>query len=333
VNRSSLRVAVWIAGFTLLAALLLAVRWWITVAADRSLPLAPSTVIIPRGASFDDVAAILRRRGIIGDATAFRLYARLIHADTAVRAGEYEIQAHTTPAAVLKMLTTGTGQVAVWVTIPEGFTAAQIARRLQRDGIGPAGAYERYFMHHSLDVDGWRTRTLEGVLFPDTYLFPAGASPRLVAHVMTAQFLRELPADAAARARALGFTLPQIITIASMIEREAKVDAERPLMASVYYNRLRLGMPLQVDATIEYALPHHADVITRRDLEIDSPYNTYLHRGLPPTPIANPGLPSLLAALHPAKTDYLYYVYKGGGRHAFARTYAEQQANIARYER
>jgi UPF0755 protein len=125
--------------------------------------------------------------------------------------------------------------------------------------------------------------------------------------------------------------VPQVVTLASLIEREAKSDDERPLMAGVYYNRLRIGMPLEVDASIEYALPEHHDVITYGDLRIDSPYNTYLHAGLPPTPIANPGTPSLQAAFNPKPSPYLYYVYKGNGHHAFARTLTEQNANIAKY--
>jgi UPF0755 protein len=160
---------------------------------------------------------------------------------------------------------------------------------------------------------------------------PLGASPATVESIMTAQFRKELPPDAAQKARRQHLTLPQIVTLASLIEREAKSDDERPLMAGVYYNRLRLGMPLEVDATIEYALPAHATVITYRDLALDSPYNSYLHQGLPPTPIANPGRPSLVAALNPKPSGFLYYVYKGHGHHAFAKTLSEQNANIARY--
>jgi UPF0755 protein len=126
-------------------------------------------------------------------------------------------------------------------------------------------------------------------------------------------------------------SVPQVVTLASLIEREAKADDERALMAGVYYNRLRLGMPLQVDATIEYTFPAHKDVITLDDLARDSPYNTYKHLGLPPTPIANPGRPSLLAAFAPRRSEYLYYVYMGNGHHAFSRTLAEHEANIARY--
>jgi peptidoglycan lytic transglycosylase G len=121
------------------------------------------------------------------------------------------------------------------------------------------------------------------------------------------------------------------VTIASLIEREGKADDERPTIASVIYNRLRLGMPLEIDASIEYTFPEHHDVITKRDLESDSPYNTYRHTGLPPTPIANPGKPSLDAAFGPARSDYLYYVAKGDGHHAFAKTLQEHNANVSRY--
>jgi UPF0755 protein len=125
-------------------------------------------------------------------------------------------------------------------------------------------------------------------------------------------------------------SVPQAVTVASLVEREAKSQADRPQIAAVIYNRLRLGMPLQVDATIEYALPQHKSVLSFADLRIDSPYNSYVHAGLPPTPIANPGLASLQAAFHPAKSENLYYVYCGNGRHVFARTLAEHQANVAR---
>jgi UPF0755 protein len=125
--------------------------------------------------------------------------------------------------------------------------------------------------------------------------------------------------------------VPQVITLASLIEREAQADDERPLMAGVYYNRLHAGMPLEVDATIEYVFPEHHTVITRRDLAIDSPYNTYRHTGLPPTPIANPGKASIDAAFAPQASEYLFYVYKGNGHHAFAKTLEEHNANVERY--
>jgi UPF0755 protein len=298
---------------------------------DRSHPQTAQQIIVPRGSTFHDIADQLSRAGIVANATAFRVYAKMLRADTAAHAGEFRFPPHQTAAQVLAQLENGGAQIAKWVTIPEGFTAAQIAQRLQGEGFGSASTFEHAFLHDSIRIAGTRTKNLEGFLFPSTYLIPNGATPKTVEDILTAQFRKELPADAAQRARAHGLTVPQVVTLASLIEREAKADDERPLMAGVYYNRLRLGMPLEVDATIEYALPEHHDVITYGDLKIQSPYNTYLHQGLPPTPIANPGEASLQAAFNPQPSPYLYYVYKGNGHHAFARTLAEQNANIAKY--
>jgi UPF0755 protein len=298
---------------------------------DRSRPATTSHVIVAQGSTFHDIAAELAQAGIIGNPTAFRVYAKFTHADTVAHAGEFAFAPHQTAAQVLEQLENGGAQVAKWVTIPEGFTAKQIAQRLQDEGFGDAGTFANAFLHDTIVIGGTRSKNLEGYLFPSTYLIPIGATPKAVEDILTAQFRKELPKNAAMKAKARGLTVPQVVTIASLIEREAKADDERPLMAGVYYNRLRLGMPLEVDASIEYALPEHHDVITYGDLKIDSPYNTYLHAGLPPTPIANPGRPSLQAAFNPQPSPYLYYVYKGNGHHAFARTLAEQDANIAKY--
>jgi UPF0755 protein len=298
---------------------------------DTTYPERATEVVITRGMAFNEIATQLAEQGVIGNAWTFRLLARLRHDDTSVRAGEYRFVANQTQSTILEELLGGGAQVAVWVTIPEGFTAKQIAERLQGAGVGKANVFEEYFMHHNIVVDGVRTKNLEGFLFPSTYLIPTASSSDQVAAIFTNQFLAELPKDAVARAHALHFTIPQIVTIASLIEGEAKVDEERPIMAGVYYNRLRIGMPLEVDATIEYALPEHKTELSFADLRINSPYNSYTHSGLPPTPIANPGAASLWAAFHPAKTEYLYYVYKGNGHHAFAKTLEEHNANVAKY--
>ncbi len=297
---------------------------------DRSHPAQRTNVIVRRGSTFDDIARKLAESGVIGNAFAFRALARLRHADVDVRAGAYAFAPHQSADAVLRALQSGGAQVAAWLTIPEGFTAAQIGARLQAEGLGSAEAFDRLAMHTSLVVDGARTANLEGFLFPSTYLIPLDASPAQVARELTDQFFKELPPDAKARAAALHVTVPQAVTVASLVEREAKADIDRPMIAAVIYNRLRLGMPLQVDATIEYALPEHKTELSFADLKIDSPYNTYLHLGLPPTPIANPGEPSLEAAFHPAETKALYYVYCGNGRHVFADTLAQHQRNVAR---
>ena len=298
---------------------------------DASLPAEQTDVVIPRGSSFGQVAGLLRDKGVLAHPLAFRLLARLRHVDNDVKAGEYRFPAHQTSDAVLQRIVRGE-QFAIWVTLPEGYTAREIAQALAGRSLGDAGLYERTFLQAGgISIDGVQTPNLEGYLFPSTYLIPIDDSPAAVAKVLVDQFRRELPPDAARRARALGQTVPGVVTVASLVEREGKADEDRPLIASVIYNRLRLGMPLEVDASIEYAFPEHHDVITKRDLEIDSPYNTYRHLGLPPTPIANPGKASLDAAFAPAKSDYLYYVAKPDGHSAFAKTLQEHNANVERY--
>ncbi|MBV8198010.1 MAG: endolytic transglycosylase MltG [Candidatus Eremiobacteraeota bacterium] len=308
----------------------LTVAFWYEVYADRAYPQVSVDIIVPRGATFAEIARQLVARGVIDNVATFRLLGRLRGDEAAVRAGEYRFSPHQTQAQVLESLVAGGAQVAAWVTIPEGFTAEQIAARLQQSGIGPSAPFRRHFLEQSVDVEGTRTKNLEGFLFPSTYLIPLGATPAQVAEILLAQFFRELPSGAAARARRLGASVPAVVTVASLVEREAKDAGDRPRIASVIYNRLRLKIPLQVDATIEYALPQHKTELSFADLRLNSPYNTYLHPGLPPTPIANPGTPSLDAAFSPARSDDLYYVYCGNGRHVFARTLSQHQANVAR---
>lgn len=295
--------------------------WFLyAVYGDRSLPPVQTQVVIARGTTFDDISAQLAQARVIGSAVAFRLLGRMRHADVDVHAGAFTFAPRRTADEVLRALESSGAQIAAWVTIPEGFTAAQVAQRLQDAGIGQAPETESVF----------RAMHVEGYLFPNTYLIPLDSSPDAIAKQMTAEFEKELPPDASLRARALGIDVAQGVTVASLIEREAKADSDRPLIAGVIYNRLRLKMPLQIDATIEYALPEHKTALSFADLKVDSPYNTYLHEGLPPTPIANPGRPSLVAAFHPARTDALYYVYCGKGHHVFARTLQEHDANVAR---
>jgi UPF0755 protein len=308
-----------------------AVAWFYNaVYRDTAFPSRETRVVVARGSTFDEIARQLARQGVVGNYTTFRLLARMRGEESGAHAGEYRFTAHQTQSAVLEALMTGGAQVAAWVTIPEGFTAQEISARLQESGVGSTEQFASAFARDTIVVDGVRTKSLEGFLFPSTYLVSLDAAPRQVVAQLTGEFFAKLPHGAAARAKLLGVTVPQAVTVASLVEREAKADADRPLIASVIYNRLRLRMPLQVDATIEYALPSHKSELSFADLRIDSPYNTYTHPGLPPTPIANPGLPSLEAALAPSKTDYLYYVYCGNGRHVFAKTLTEHQANVAR---
>ncbi len=299
---------------------------------DRSLPVAPATFVVPRGSTLGDVVAGLQSAGIVAHPIALRLLARFRDDEADVQSGQFRFPAHQTSDEILRRLVSGAVD-ALWVTFPEGFTAREMGSRLAEHRLVDASGFDRYAARTGLVVDGTRTKSLEGFLFPSTYLVPVGADAGRIARIFTDQFFTELPANAASKARALGLTVPQVITVASLIEREAQADDERAIMAGVYYNRLRAGMPLEVDATIEYVFPEHHTVITRRDLEIDSPYNTYRHAGLPPTPIANPGKASIDAAFAPVHSQFLYYVYKGNGHHAFAKTLEEHNANVERYLR
>jgi len=322
-----------LAATTVVAALALAAAaawWWYAVYRDRSVPSTETRVVVPQGAAFSEVARQLAASGVIDDVLTFRVLARLRGQEAAVRAGEYRFAPRQTQDEVLRALVTQGAQVAAWVTVPEGFTIRQIAERLQEDGVGPAMPFAQAFARDTIVVDGTRTKSLEGFLFPSTYLVALGAAPEQVANAMTSEFFAQLPRDTRSLTRALGLSVPQVVIVASLVEREAKVEADRPLIAGVIYNRLRLKIPLEVDATIEYALPEHKGELSYADLRVNSPYNTYVHAGLPPTPIANPGRPSMEAALHPSKTDFLYYVYCGNGRHVFAKTLAAHQANVAR---
>ena len=290
-----------------------------TLVTNAALPETDTDVVIPSGATGRDISRLLADRHVVSSALAFELLARYAGARKTMKAGEFVFAAHRPMTDVLREVVTGGRQVAVWVTIPEGYTAREIAGTLVAAGLGEASSFDAALVPH------------EGYLFPETYLVPRSATPAEIAKLMIAQFEREVPPDAPALARRLGVSVPQVVTVASIVEREAKVDAERPLMAGVYYNRLRLGMPLQVDATIEYTFAHHKDAITYADLARDSPYNTYEHAGLPPTPIANPGRASLLAAFYPQASQYLYYVAMRNGHSAFSRTLAGHDANVARY--
>jgi UPF0755 protein len=222
------------------------------------------------------------------------------------------------------------------VTIPEGYTIRQIAdalagaRLVQRDRfIELAARRGRTFMRPTLadlPID-----SLEGYLFPDTYHLPRSLDEEAVIEAMLDRFDQAVGPSIQAAARARGLTLHQLLTVASMVEREAQVGSERGVIAGVIYNRLVRGMRLEIDATVLYALGRHKESVTLTDLAVDSPYNTYRHEGLPPGPIANPGFASIAAAASPIPTPYLFYVLKPDGSHHFSRTLAEHLAAVRRY--
>ncbi|MBX5437118.1 MAG: endolytic transglycosylase MltG [Alicyclobacillaceae bacterium] len=308
-------------------------------------PPAPGGLVafdVRPGESGMQIAAALRQAGLVRSTVLYATYLRLTGRGRHMQAGHYEIRRGSSWSEIAAQLEGGlVADNTVRVTIPEGYTVVQIADALAKAGVCPRAAFLRAEQRDRFDEPFLRQiphnpkvkYRLEGYLFPDTYDFVRGEKPHDVINTMLQNFARRVDAPMMTAMRRQGLTLPEAITEASLIEREAKVDKERPVIASVINNRLKRGMKLQIDATVEYVVGHR-DRLTDRDLTVNDPYNTYLHPGLPPGPIANPGMASIEAAIHPAHTPYLYYVVKndGSGEDYFATTYAEQLRNIRRSE-
>jgi len=285
---------------------------------------------VPRGSTDAQVAELLRRNGLIRSRTAFGVIRHIGYEGRPFVAGTYRMRKDLRLFDVIQMLVNG--EVAsVRVTVPEGFTLKQIAARLEKHGVTEADAFLDKASSGAVNFDiASPTGSLEGYLFPDTYQFSFQSTPDDAIRIMLANLERRVSKPHAGDISDSGLSLHEILTIASLVEREARTAEDRPLIASVIHNRLERGMRLEIDATVLYALGQHKSRVLYRDLEAESPYNTYRNAGLPPGPIANPGLESVKAALSPASTDYLYYVATPSGSHLFARTFAEHQANIRR---
>lgn len=292
-------------------------------------------VIIPAGESARQIGQRLADAGLVRSVRAFVLAARITGAAGRLRHGEYSLSTAQGALEIAGVLARGEG-VLHRVTVPEGYTLTQIAELL--DGMGLARrerllelatAGARRFSRTTLE--GLPVDSLEGYLFPDTYHLPRGLDETAVIEHLLDRFDAAVGADLRGAAGARGLTLHQLVTIASLIEREARVAAERPIIAGVIFNRLERGMKLEIDASVLYALGSHKPVVTYADLEVDSPYNTYRYPGLPPGPIANPGLAAIAAAAAPAETPYLYYVLKPDGTHQFSRTLEEHSRAVRRY--
>ncbi len=284
-----------------------------------------ATVIIEikSGATLPQIAQQLYDLGIINNQRRFRLAAFLMRRDTKLRAGRFNLKRAANYYELIRTLADWENG-AIKVVIPEGYTSRQIAQLLRaRIGMPP----ERFL---SLVKDknvarsyGFDAPSLEGYLFPATYYFLEGDSPEYVIQRMVERF-REVWTDSLQNlALKRGMTSHQVLTIASIVEGECMVDSERPIVASLYYNRLKRHKRLEADPTIQYIIPDSPRRLKREDLRIDSPYNTYRYAGLPPGPINNPGLKSIKAAINPARTKYLYMVSNGDSTHTFATNYEE----------
>ena len=280
-------------------------------------------VTIPSGSSFATAVDSLARANVVSSPRLFRFYASARHRDRDLKAGTYIFQPGASWNDVLDALTRGKGLVHT-VTIPEGFALSSIAPLLGRAlGVPPESvivAASDSSLRHRLDVP---TPTLEGYLFPDTYTFAEGTPPAEAVRMMVARFEKVWKPEWDGRLQQLAMSRHDIMTLASIVEKEARLAEERPVISAVYHNRLERGMPLQADPTVQYALGRHVDRVLYKDLEVDSRYNTYKHTGLPPGPIASPGAASIEAALFPANVPYLYFVASPDGHHEFRQTFAE----------
>jgi UPF0755 protein len=284
------------------------------------------------------IATRLERAGILHDPLLFRIDARLQGLGGSLRVGIHVLRRNMSIDQMVTALA-AYKVTQISVTIPEGWRAGQIAHRLSE--VGVSAAQFLHAVHRRRPNLGFPAGVpthahLEGFLSPNTYDITPGSAGGAFADRLVRQFASTFTPAMRAQAKRLGRSIYDIVTLASIIEREARAPSERPIIASVYYNRLSRGMILQADPTVQYALGRPSNwwpLLTVSDYHsVHSTYNTYLHRGLPPGPIANPGLASLQAALHPAHTPYLYFVAKGNtGYHAFARTYQQQLQNERRY--
>jgi len=279
-------------------------------------------VVVP-GSTFHEVTDTLHRAGLVDSTLVFDLYARYYHLDRNVQAGAYVISRNQDMPQILQSLQTAIPEE-VFITIPEGYTIQKTATMLDKGSLIKGSDYLQVAKQGQFDYDFLTSRppdgSLEGFLFPDTYLVPRTVTAKQLVTLQLDAFKKlwdQARRDLAAKRK---LNALQVVTIASMIEREARFDEDRPLVASVIYNRLAGGWPLQIDATVLYAKGVWQSTVTLDDLKIDSPYNTYLHTGLPPGPIANPGLKAIDAALKPADTGYFFYLSDTQGHNHYAKT-------------
>lgn len=301
---------------------------WATV-----LPVGGSRMVvvnIPRGASASAIANLLAKHGVVRSALGFKALALISGKSDQLKPGGYNLNTSMSPLAVLRKIVDG-DVYAHWITIPEGFTVRQIGQRLEVQKLGSASRFEELALRHAYMFQTnfpHPSNSLEGYLFPDTYLIPVGASEESIIQTMLSAFESKVIKRLSTEITASGMNLHQVVTLASLIEREARIPEDRPLISAVLRNRLQKNMRLQCDATVLYALGKHKSRVLYRDLQVDSPYNTYLYPGLPPGPIANPGLASIQAAIRPADVDYLYYVARPDGSHVFSNTLDEHRRAI-----
>lgn len=299
------------------------------------------------GETTSDIAMHLAEEGLIRVPLIFQLYARVVGLDSQLEAGRYVLRSDMNLDEILQTLTEAPGEPEVSLTLREGLRLEQVVISLDEQAIAPAAELEQALtLTYTYDflADRPAGATLEGYLFPDTYRIPQSYTATQVIDFLLRAFDGKFTPAMREQAAEKDMTIFEVVTLASIVEREAILDGERPIIASVYLNRLDIGMALDADPTVQYAMGYNQrqerwwptiyfDELGVENLsQYDHPYNTYYHAGLPPGPICSPGLASLQAVLEPADTNYLFFVAKGDGSHAFAETLEEHNANVARYQ-
>ncbi|MEK6699332.1 MAG: endolytic transglycosylase MltG [Nitrospirota bacterium] len=314
------------------AALTITIHFYIALFVPPTREKAWKEIEVTEGMSFKAIASALQREGIIRYRGYFEIIGRLEGITRNVRVGYYGLGSHMSMWEVLGALRTGK-IIEYEVVVPEGYNLYQIGYTLSGT---PLISDPGQFINLAGKKDfarslGVEADTLEGYLFPDTYYFPKGITAEGIAKRMVQRYKGAFADSYRTRAGELGFTEHQIITLASIVEKEAKLPEERKLIAAVYHNRLKQGMKLQADPTAVYGTKAWVTNVTLNDLKRRSPYNTYLHKGLPPGPIANPGQGAILASLYPEQVDYLFFVAQGDGSHYFSHDYTAHVKAVGRY--
>lgn len=287
-------------------------------------------VQIPEGATYKQAINILVENNLIRDKNLFIILGRLTDIDRKVRAGYYLFGSRITPWDVFQQLRKGK-IIEYEVTVVEGDSLQEIGKKLSSSRIMSLDKFNALVRDSdfidSIDIDA---PSLEGYLFPQTYKLPKGTSPDKVFKLMVQKLREAYDEKLMERSKEFGWSENEVLTLASIIEKEAVTDAERALISAVYHNRIKKGMPLQADPTAIYGVKSFSRKIKKSDLKIKTPYNTYVIKGLPPGPIASPGLKSIIAALYPAEVPYIYFVSKRNGTHIFSKTLSEHNTAIAR---
>lgn len=290
-------------------------------------------VEFPKGTSFNQIATYLERENLIAHDWFFRGIARLTGGDRKIIPGEYEFHAGMRPTEILSKLVEGRIYYHT-VTIPEGYTIEQIADLLAAKELTDRLAFLKLTRDPRLiESLNLKVPSLEGYLFPDTYFFPRPIAPDAIIRTFVHRFWEVFAPAFLARTKDLDMTVQEVVTLASVIEKETSLSHERPLVSGVFHNRLRKNIPLQSDPTVIYALKDFDGNIRKADLLRESPYNTYLVVGLPPGPIANPGEEAIRAALFPTPTDFVYFVSRNDGSHEFSSTLAEHNQAVEKFQR